>query len=250
MPDYNNVQLMGRLTRDVQIRPTQYGSIGSFGLAVNRRGKGPNAKEETTFVDITVFAKLADVCAQYLRKGSPVFAAGHLKLEQWNDRTTGEKRSKLGVVAETVQFLDRPQGQSNGQYQAQNWQQQPNQNYPTPPPPPEQHKIQDQQPPAQPQVRESIMPAPDTNQPGWEKNQVGFRKAGGHTWGELANDVQLPDGTTGRDYLTKLSYWKDQPNIARVAQCALDLVDGQTATQPPDPGPPAMDEPGVDEPPF
>ena len=104
MPSLNRVFLIGNLTRDVELKYTQSGlAIAEFGLAVNRKSK--DGKEEVLFADITVFARQAETCSEYLAKGRPVFIEGRLKLDQWNDKETGQKRSKLGVIAERVQFL-------------------------------------------------------------------------------------------------------------------------------------------------
>lgn len=106
--NYNKIQIAGNLTRDPEMRYTPKGSaIAKLGLAINRRWKSESgeAREETTFVDVDVFGRTAENCAQYLKKGSCAFVEGRLKLDQWDDKTTGQKRSKLGVVAESVQFI-------------------------------------------------------------------------------------------------------------------------------------------------
>lgn len=96
------------------MRYTPKGSaICGFGLAVNRKWKTETGdeKEEVTFVDVTAFGKQAEVIAQYLKKGNPLFLEGRLKLDQWDDKKTGEKRSKLAVVLESFQFLPRGEKQ-------------------------------------------------------------------------------------------------------------------------------------------
>jgi len=100
---------MGNLTRDPELRYTASGAaVASFGLAVNRKYKaGDEWKEEVCFVDITVWAKQAENCAEYLHKGSPVFVEGRLNYQSW-ESDTGQKRNKLEVVANTIQFLGRP----------------------------------------------------------------------------------------------------------------------------------------------
>jgi len=100
---------MGNLTRDPELRYTASGAaVASFGLAVNRKYKaGDEWKEEVCFVDITVWAKQAENCAEYLHKGSPVFVEGRLNYQSW-ESDTGQKRNKLEVVASTIQFLGRP----------------------------------------------------------------------------------------------------------------------------------------------
>lgn len=106
MADLNEVRIIGRLTRDPELRSTQSGQyICNFGIATGKKYKGQDG--ETTFVDITCWARLAEVAGKYLRKGKLVFIGGRLKLDTWDDRQTGQKRSKLSVVAENIQFLDR-----------------------------------------------------------------------------------------------------------------------------------------------
>lgn len=104
----NKVLLIGRLTRDPDLRTTANGTaVCEFGLAVNRRWRDQSGRDndETTFVDITAWNRTAQNCAQFLQKGAPVLVEGRLHLEQWEDRNGGGKRSKLGVVADVVQFL-------------------------------------------------------------------------------------------------------------------------------------------------
>lgn len=116
MPNYNKVLLMGNLTRDIEIRHTATQmAIGKFGLAVNRRYKtaAGEQKEEVTFVDCDAFGKTAEVMAQYLKKGRPVFIEGSLRLDQWEK--DGVKHSKLKVVVDTFQFIDsNPNAGSGG----------------------------------------------------------------------------------------------------------------------------------------
>ncbi len=108
MASFNKVILMGNLTRDPELRYTPKGmAIAKVGLAVNRRwtSESGEQKEEVTFVDVDIFGRTAENVGQYMRKGSPLLIEGRLKLDQWDDKQTGQKRSRLGVVAETVQFL-------------------------------------------------------------------------------------------------------------------------------------------------
>ena len=109
MASFNKVMLMGNLTRDPELRFTTNGAaVSGFGLAMNRKYKqGDEWKEEVCFVDITVWGKQAENCAEYLSKGRPVFVEGHLRLNSW-ETDTGEKRNKLEVVANSVLFLGRP----------------------------------------------------------------------------------------------------------------------------------------------
>lgn len=112
----NRVFLMGNLTRDVEMRHTpQNTAVGSFGLAVNRRYKTQDGQshEEVTFVDCDAWGRTAEVMAQYLKKGRPVFIEGRLKLDQWQDQQ-GNKRSRLKVVVENFQFVDSGQGGGQG----------------------------------------------------------------------------------------------------------------------------------------
>jgi single-strand DNA-binding protein len=108
MASFNKVILMGNLTRDPELRYTPKGTaVAKVGLAVNRVWKTETGeqKEEVTFVDIDVFGRTAENVGQYMRKGSPILIEGRLRLDTWEDKQTQQKRSKLGVVAETVQFL-------------------------------------------------------------------------------------------------------------------------------------------------
>ena len=108
MASFNKVILVGNLTRDPELRYTPKGTaIAKIGLAVNRvwTNEAGEKKEEVTFVDVDIFGRTAENVGQYMRKGSPILIEGRLRLDQWDDKQTGQKRSKLGVVAETVQFL-------------------------------------------------------------------------------------------------------------------------------------------------
>lgn len=115
---FNKVLLMGNLTRDVEIRHTSGNTaVGNFGLAVNRRFKTQSGeqREEVTFVDCEAWGRTAEVMSQYLGKGRSVFIEGRLKLDQWEDKNGGGKRSKLSVVVENFQFVDSNQGGGQGQ---------------------------------------------------------------------------------------------------------------------------------------
>jgi len=117
MASFNKVILMGNLTRDPELRYTPKGTaIAKIGLAVNRvwTNEAGEKKEEVTFVDVDVFGRTAENVGQYMRKGRPIMIEGRLKLDQWDDKQTGQKKSKLGVVAETVQFLGSAQGGGEG----------------------------------------------------------------------------------------------------------------------------------------
>ena len=104
----NRVFLIGNLTRDPELRVTPKGTaICQFGLAVIRQFKDESGqnRDETTFVDIEAWGKQGELVAKYLTKGSPAMVEGRLKLDQWEDKQSGQKRSKLKVVLENVQFL-------------------------------------------------------------------------------------------------------------------------------------------------
>jgi|TARA_Y100000289_G_scaffold26581_1_gene26143 single-strand DNA-binding protein len=107
MASYNNVTLVGNLTRDVDTKTLDNGTlVGEFGLAINDSyiNKSTGEKVDTpVFVDVTVWAKSAENCAKYIGKGSSVLVDGKLKLDMWE--TDGEKRQKLRIVATNVQFL-------------------------------------------------------------------------------------------------------------------------------------------------
>jgi len=101
-----------RLTRDVEIRYTQSGSaIASFGVASSKKYKTQSGeqKEETTFVDCTAFGRLAEICNQYLHKGSKIYIVGELKLDQWTAQD-GTKRSKHSITIESMEMLDGNSG--------------------------------------------------------------------------------------------------------------------------------------------
>ena len=122
MARYNKVILMGNLTRDPEVRFTQGGTaIVKFGLAVNRRyqDQAGEWKEEVTFVDITIFGKRGEAFAKFHGKGKPAFIEGELRFDTWDDKQTGQKRSKLYVVGNNWEFVgggrgggfeDAPQG--------------------------------------------------------------------------------------------------------------------------------------------
>jgi single-strand DNA-binding protein len=112
MANLNRVLLIGNLTRDPDLRYTPKGTaVTEIGLAVNRVYSGDDGerKEETTFVDVTLWARLAEIAGQYLKKGRPVFIEGRLQLDSWDDKQTGQKRSRLRVVAENLQLLGNRQ---------------------------------------------------------------------------------------------------------------------------------------------
>lgn len=108
MASVNKVFLLGNLTRDPELRYTASQiAVADLGLAVNRHftTKDGERRDETVFIDVTVWNRQAENCCQYLRKGQPVHVEGYLRMDTWEDRNTGEKRSKIKVEAENVQFL-------------------------------------------------------------------------------------------------------------------------------------------------
>ena len=116
MASFNKVILVGNLTRDPELRYTPKGTaIAKIGVAVNRvwTNEAGEKKEEVTFVDVDVFGRTAENVGQYMRKGRPILIEGRLRLDQWDDKQTGQKRSKLTVIVETCQFLGggKPDGE-------------------------------------------------------------------------------------------------------------------------------------------
>jgi single-strand DNA-binding protein len=124
MANLNKVMLIGNLTRDPEIRHTPKGSaVADLGVAVNRKVQDGNGgwKDETTFVDVTVWGNSAENAQKYLSKGRGVFIEGRLQMDIWDDKTTGQKRSKLKVVADNLQFLpDGKAGASRPSYDNSN----------------------------------------------------------------------------------------------------------------------------------
>lgn len=108
MANLNRVLLIGNLTRDPEIRYTPKGTaVADIGLAINRifAGEDGEKREEVTYVDVVLWSRLAEIAEQYLKKGRPVFIEGRLQLDSWDDKQTGQKRSRLRVVAENLQML-------------------------------------------------------------------------------------------------------------------------------------------------
>ena len=117
MADLNKVFLMGRLTFDPELRRTTGGTaVTELRMATSRSwaGRDGERREETLFIDVTVWDRQAENCCQYLRKGSGIHVEGALKMDSWDDKNTGEKRSKIRVTADRVQFLDSRRGDSAG----------------------------------------------------------------------------------------------------------------------------------------
>ena len=114
MPSLNKVLLMGNLTRDPELRVTPKGtSICQFGLAINRQFKmeSGESREEVIFVDIEAWGKQGETIAKYCTKGRPLYVEGRLRLDQWEDKNTKEKRSRMKVVLENFQFLGGGRGE-------------------------------------------------------------------------------------------------------------------------------------------
>jgi single-strand DNA-binding protein len=117
MASFNKVLLLGNLTRDPEVRYTPKGSaVADLGIAVNRQYTLDNGekREEVTFVDVTFWGRTAEVAGEYLKKGRPVFIEGRLQLDTWDDKQSGQKRSKLKVIGETMQMLGSRQGEGGG----------------------------------------------------------------------------------------------------------------------------------------
>jgi len=118
MASYNRVILLGNLTRDPELRYIASGTaVTDLGLAVNEKWKNANGEwvDEVTFVDVTLWARNAEVASEYLSKGSPVLIEGRLRMDSWEDKQTGQKRSKLKVVGDRMQMLGaRGQGGTEG----------------------------------------------------------------------------------------------------------------------------------------
>src|ERR1700694_416486 len=118
MASFNKVILLGNLTRDPEVRYTPKGTaVTELGMAVNRVYTAENGekREETTFVDVTLWGRTAEIAGEYLKKGRPVFIEGRLQLDTWDDKQSGQKRSKLKVVGEGLQLIgSRPAGGGGG----------------------------------------------------------------------------------------------------------------------------------------
>lgn len=126
MANLNKVMLIGNLTRDPEVRYTPKGTaVAELGMAINRVRTNDQGQrqEDTTFIDVTLWGRQAELAQQYLTKGRPVYIEGRLQMDTWEDKTSGQKRSKLKVVGENMQFLGggggggRPQGQGQQQQQ-------------------------------------------------------------------------------------------------------------------------------------
>lgn len=107
MASFNKVLLMGNLTRNPELRYTNAGgAVCQFGMAINRRFTvNGQEKSETCYVDVIAWGRQGETVSQYMTKGSPIFVEGRLQFDQWDDKETGAKRSKLQVIAEVIQFI-------------------------------------------------------------------------------------------------------------------------------------------------
>ena len=117
MANVNKVMLLGNITRDLEVRYTPKGTaVCDLGMAVNRIRTGDNGEriEEVTYVDVTLWGRQAELAGQYLSKGRSVFIEGRLQLDQWDDKQTGQKRSRLRVVGENMQFIGGQGGNQGG----------------------------------------------------------------------------------------------------------------------------------------
>jgi single-strand DNA-binding protein len=117
MASYNKVMLIGNLTRDPEIKYTPKGTaIADIGLAVNRNYTTDSGekREEVTFIDVTLWGRVAEIVGEYCKKGRPLFVEGRLQLDSWDDKQTGQKRSKLKVIGENIQLLGSREGGGGG----------------------------------------------------------------------------------------------------------------------------------------
>jgi len=181
MPNLNKVMLMGNLTRDPEVRYTPKGTaVTDIGLAVNRNYTLDDGerREETTFVDVTFWGRQAEVLGEYMKKGRPLYVEGRLNLDTWEDKQSGQQRSRLKVIGDGFQFLggrDDSSGAGGGGGGGQQGygggggqpQQQPQQNYQQSSPPPAQQQPQQAQPPQQYQ-----QPAPQQSAPPPQQQQA------------------------------------------------------------------------------
>jgi len=117
MASFNKVILAGNLTRDPELRYLPNGTpVARIGLAIGRRWKTETGelKEDTTFVDVDAYGKQAETIAQYMKKGRPILIEGRLRYDSWDDKQSGQKRSKLSVVGDTLQFIGDGKGAQGG----------------------------------------------------------------------------------------------------------------------------------------
>jgi single-strand DNA-binding protein len=121
MPSFNSCTVVGNCTREIDVRYTPKGTaVAEIGLAVNETYKvGEEKREKTLFLEVKVWGRTAELAGEYLKKGSCVLFSGRLDQESWDDKQTGQKRSKIVIVADTMQFLSSPTGdRKGGQHEA------------------------------------------------------------------------------------------------------------------------------------
>ncbi len=118
MANVNKVILIGNVTRDPEVKFTPKGSaVTDVSLAINRNYTLDNGekREETTYVDVELWGRLAEIAGEYAKKGRPLYIEGRLRMDTWEDKTSGQKRSRMKVVGENLQLLGgRPSGGSGG----------------------------------------------------------------------------------------------------------------------------------------
>ena len=134
MASLNKVMLIGNLTRDPEVRYTPKGTaVTDIGLAVNRVYSSDTGerREETTFVDVTLWGRQAEIAGQYMKKGKPIYIEGRLQMDTWQDKQTGQNRSRLKIVGENFQFLgSREDGGGSGGGSGGGYPSSPPQNHP------------------------------------------------------------------------------------------------------------------------
>ena len=115
MPSFNSVTIMGNLCADVDLRDAGGTSVTDLRVAVNDRvKKGDEWIDEATFLTVTVWGRQAELCEEYLSKGAPILVHGRLKMDQWEDRDTGENRSRLKIVANSYGGITFVGGRQSG----------------------------------------------------------------------------------------------------------------------------------------
>jgi single-strand DNA-binding protein len=132
MANLNKVMLIGNLTRDPEVRYTPKGTaVTDIGLAVNRSYTTDSGekREEATFVDITLWGRQAEIAGQYMKKGNPIYIEGRLQMDSWQDKQTGQNRTRLKIVGDNFQFLGSREGGGGGGGGAPQGQQGGQQNY-------------------------------------------------------------------------------------------------------------------------
>jgi len=123
MANVNKVILIGNVTRDPEVKFTSKGSaVTDIGLAINRNYTLDNGdkREETTFVDVELWGRLAEIAGEYAKKGRPIYIEGRLRMDTWDDKASGQKRSRMKVVGENLQLLGARTGGSPGSHSGEN----------------------------------------------------------------------------------------------------------------------------------